>query len=268
MLSNYVTKGFFGMMTSMPMKIVDPTDKHPFYVVDGQDHERVTTVIDAVMGGPKSNMAYWGAELMSQYVEGRLLDTEWDYPAEEWYEDFKATPLNPNAVRDKAADRGKRAHTLFEDLVLGNATCTTNDDGSPVWVKHNDEEHAYAVESYDLGVVKAYREIALGIDGLLPEQRVFSKTHRFAGTADLIGGSLVADVKTHKPPARFTDFVQMAAYSLAWEEMTGQVIDAHMAILPHEDGTYTAYHSFVDPQVFIDVLNIYREQRNWKVVTA
>ena len=247
--------------TSKPT-IVDPTEKHPFYVVEGEDYVRVTSVINDVMGGPKSGMAFWGAKLMADYMEAMLSNTEYDAPSEEYYEDMLKTQFNPNAVKKAAGERGQQAHDLFEALVLGNLA--VDKSGDKLWVVSPDGIN-FVPTSYDLGVCKAYIEVAQGIDGLLPEQRVYSKSYRFAGKSDLIGGSVVCDVKTHNPPAYYTDFVQMGAYSQAWWEMTGQVIDTHIAILPHEDGTYTPYYSYVSPKVFLDCLSIYREMQKWEV---
>jgi len=221
---------------------------------------RVTTIISDVMSQGKSGMAYWGGRLATEFFATMFDSVTDEEDEDEWYAAWKSSEWSPQGQLKVAQDRGKQAHHLFEKLLTREATLL--EEGGVLYAEVDGFRHVPV--SYDLAVCKAYRDVFSDIEGLLSEQRVYSVEHGFAGTADLIAGSVIGDLKTHKPPARFSDMVQTAAYSLAWEEMTGQHIDHHMVVMAGEDGEYVIAHGFVEPSVFLAVKQVWHAMKAWE----
>ena len=221
---------------------------------------RVTHIISEVMSQAKSGMAYWGAQLATQYFCTLFDAVTDDDDEDEWWEDFKASPMSPAAQLKEAQDRGTQAHDLAERLFKGEVHVESRD--GVLWVVESDFE--FVPTRYDLAAVRAYQKFA-DIDDMRSEERVYSAEYEFAGTADMIAGSVIGDFKTHKPPVRFSDMVQESAYGLAWEEMTGQHIDTHMVVLLGEDGDFTVGTGYVDPSVFLAVKEVWHALKEWRL---
>jgi hypothetical protein len=266
-MTEHIKRPFIGVTNVATKTIQAPVEDGTHYVVDGEEYVRVTSVIDTVHGGPKSGMAYWGAGRFADYIEAVTEGTEFETTAEDIYQEFVASPFNPNTVKKAAGQRGDAAHKLFERLI--NGACSVDTKNGILWVVEHDAEGfpAFVPSSYDLGVVRAYLDIFQGIGDVHAEQQVYSDKYKFAGKSDVIRNPICADVKTHNPstkkdkwaPGYWTDFLQEAAYALAWEEMTGEVLDEYMVILPAEDGSYATAHGYIRPETFLRTLEIYHE---------
>ena len=120
------------------------------------------------------------------------------------------------AKGDEAKETGTDAHNALEAFVLGKQYTTTTPGG------------ALALQSYKEGTIE--------ITDPVTEVAVLSRQHNFAGRFDLlctIGGKrIMCDWKTNKRDARFNpsgahmeNFLQLAAYSLAWDEEHEEHID-------------------------------------------
>jgi hypothetical protein len=243
-------------VTEPIIRLRDPDADEYEVEIDGvvKPLRRVTSILSKVTGGPKDGMAYYGGALATEYYTA-LLDEDYD----EWYEEWKAGPRSPRAALKDAQERGKQAHKLFEDLISGEAIVTTKNGLKWVTYRNADPAISFVAQRYDLGALRAYEtEIAPIITEteVLSEQKLYSLTYEYAGTADLIipEFGLVGDLKTHNPPWRESDFLQMAAYSGAWEEMTGQVLDRQLVIIAKEDGNYEAWSGFMPPTAFLSLL--------------
>ena len=94
--------------------------------------------------------------------------------------------------------------------------------------------HVDAVQSFVTREVKAAIEI---------ERQVYSVRLRYGGTLDLIAdtqtcGRCIVDWKSSGDVTRTA--IQMAGYSLAWQEMTGETITTGIMVTLGEDGRYKA----------------------------
>jgi hypothetical protein len=233
-----------------------------YYMVDGEPYYRVTHMIDTVHGGPKGGMSYWGAKLMADYIEAVTEGTEFETTAEDIYAELLASPFNPNTVKKEAGTRGDKAHGLFEGLILGELRAVQR--GSMLWIE-SPTDFDYVPTSYELGAARAYLDIFAGIEGVLPEQKVVSHKHHYAGRSDVIRAPIIADLKTHKPndkkepwaPGYWTDFLQQAAYALARNEETGEEFNEYMVILPTDEGEYLTAHWFIEPEMFLHTVAMF-----------
>lgn len=126
--------------------------------------------------------------------------------------------LSPQSRRDAAADKGTSLHAQLEKLAKGKKVKETP-DLMPLlewWDKRGIQKEQVA----------------------LTEQVVCSLKHKYAGTLDLalnMGGKLwVVDLKTGK--SLYPKYkLQVEAYALAYEEMTGERVDK-LGVLHLNDG--------------------------------
>lgn len=120
------------------------------------------------------------------------------------------------AKSDEAKDTGTDAHNALEAYVLGTEYTTTTPGGAKA--------------------LQSFKDSVIHIDKAVTEQPILSRQHSYAGRFDLyceIGGKrLIADWKTNKRDKRFNpsgahmdNFLQMAAYALAWHEEHGVWVD-------------------------------------------
>jgi hypothetical protein len=169
-----------------------------FYELDGKRVDGVTTVLN--QGIPKPALTGWAAREVATYAAGNLdqirdmLDSGGEGPTVAF---LKGIPWQK---RDEAAVRGTDVHALAEQLVNG--------------VEVEVPEHLYGhVDGYARWLDEA------DITPLLTEFVVGSRTHGYAGTADLLivdkhGVKRIADIKTSKGVYGETA-LQLAAYRFA-----------------------------------------------------
>lgn len=201
-----------------------------------------TTIIGEVLAKPPSAMAWWGFRdgLRGVADAGAAGEPIGQLDAEGLEELLKARGVNPNMTRDAAGSRGTNAHEVLELLAdgrYGDAETAAREE-----TKAEGTEYCRAAIVWWEEQVMPHLETG-AIDKVLSEEKLFSLDHRYAGTADiaihwtgeydedhLFPGWEIGDAKTHKPAAGFTkkgaayisDAVQLRAYRVAFEEMTGE----------------------------------------------
>jgi hypothetical protein len=213
------------------------TQKRGFYeiVTDAGNKAkltRVTTALDWVLGDGKSAMAYYGGKQFAKWL-GEAED-EW----EEHYIAWKASYFDPNKTLRRRGKEGTASHQLFQNLLEGKSTVERDFERDIFWI--NDEEMRLVAAGYDRGVVEAfinvYQPVLLGGAKLETEKRLYWTehpiddctdhdkqgrcTHGFSGTCDVFWNeNQIDDLKTHVPGYRFSEWMQMAMYGLAAEQM-------------------------------------------------
>ena len=154
------------------------------------------------------------------------------------------------------------------------------------YVRECIERSGLADAVYANSPIQAFQEWAVSerIRFIASEQRLYSKTHWIAGTADLIfekdGKRYVGDVKTYKKLWDRVPVMQCAGYALMWEEMNGQQptglthvpppnIDGYCIInLPKErefnpsEDVMWSYDTEGDTEAFLSALRLYRYLNN------
>lgn len=189
------------------------------YKLDGRLLSGVTTIIDGTSS--KQNLIGWAANMAVDYV--KVKRDEWFLNdgnsagfvvhLDGWLEEARTAYAKK---RDKAASKGTDTHQLVEDwinwLILRANGVYDEILPNPV---HDPAIQSFATWAYDNKV-----------KFIAAEQRLFSETHGFAGTCDfvaMIDGKLtIGDLKTYPKMWSADAFIQMGAYSLCWNELTGE----------------------------------------------
>lgn len=172
---------------------------------------------------------------------------------------LKENRLRPEDQKHEAADRGKKAHTALEDL----AKLAINEDAAA-----SDRMAGRILEKqrstpFDRATASWWLDRSPEV--VATEARLKSLKHMFAGSADLVwrdgdGNMVMSDLKSRKEgqPAWESDHIQVGAYSLAWEEQTGQAIDIETVLVVRADGTWDEYESKLDNRaIFLDLLSAF-----------
>ena len=168
------------------------------YELDGERVDGVTTILSN--GIPKPAIPRWASRSVGEYVAENLdtvaamLETGGPGPTTHYLANV------PWQKRDDAAVRGTEVHALAEQLILGGEV---------------------DVPAHLVGHVQGYSDWLdrSGATPLLTEFVVASRSHKYAGTADLIidvpgVGAVIADIKTSKGVYGETA-LQLAAYRWA-----------------------------------------------------
>ena len=215
----------------------------------------VTTILNAL---PK-NLTWWAAKLG---VKGALdlvrngFDIEGDdldELTERAYEEYKKAKVHtPNAVRDKAGDRGSAAHDALERFVKGEA------------VSDEDTQNPY----FQAGLKWLKEKGPNKADVVAAEIPLFSLEHRFAGTCDLLykkdGQYCVADWKTSKSIYE-SHLVQVSAYAAAAVEMgIAEAPVKAVVVCIKPNGTYTEKVSPCSLEDFLAVKRVYDFLQSFK----
>jgi len=117
------------------------------------------------------------------------------------------------------ANRGKATHLAIHYMIQDRLDWNTVDER----IKPRIEAFKKCIKENDFKIEKS-------------EIKLCSKRYRFAGTLDLIlAGGILADIKSSIEP---TVDLQLAAYSLLWEENNKTKIKKACAIELKEDGNY------------------------------
>lgn len=214
------------------------TQKRGFYEIETDAGNkakltRVTTSLDWVLGDGKSAMAYYGGKQFAKW----LGESE-----EEWmshYEGWKASDFDPNKTLRRRGKEGTASHTLFQGFLEGTSSIHLDAENDRFWIDNGTDEPFVAV-GFDRGVVElfinVYQPIVLGGAKLETEKRLYWTehpiddctdhdkqgrcTHGFSGTCDVFWPeNQIDDLKTHVPGYRFSEWMQMAMYGLAAEQM-------------------------------------------------
>lgn len=184
-----------------------------FYFVDGEPFLTVTTILKVV---DKSGPLMWWAcgetydYMMKELANGRTPDR-------------KASIMARNRTSTIAKDRGTAVHSIVE--AWKNIDEVVGQEGP--FREYAKAFKQFLVDHPDLEIVEQ-------------ERTCFSRTHRYAGTVDMIaklGGKLIViDVKTGK--ALYPEVqLQASAYAQALKE-EGTAIESTSALLLKDDGKY------------------------------
>lgn len=165
------------------------------YLLDGKPVDGVTTVLSN--GLPKPALVPWAAREVARFASSnrQLVQT---LQEDELFDLFKGAPFRD---RDRAANRGGEVHRLAQRLAQGKEV---------------------SVPDELIGHVDAYlkfREVWTPSEEIL-EFSVFSRRHRYAGTADLWArirglGRTLLDFKTNRSGPFGEVGLQLAAYANA-----------------------------------------------------
>jgi hypothetical protein len=186
-----------------------------FYEVEDEKYPSVTSIL-SVIGKPA--LINWAAKVEREMVLDVSADLYLDAPLEKMSKPAWITTMQTRLGKAKAsakelakaAEIGSQAHSLIEWTLL-----------SELVTAPGPEPKISAKAGYAFAAWLRWRE-SVNLKPLLVEQVVWSKTHRYAGTLDLLaevnGILTVVDWKTGKaiyPEA----FLQNAAYRHAIREM-------------------------------------------------
>lgn len=176
----------------------------------------------------KDFLAPWAAKLAAEYM-AKVTEGSDAKRIDEAKRQFKL-------AADEGARAGKLGHAFVEAKLKKEEFEYPEDDKDVLVV----DSVAQAFE----GFMRDWSPEIVGIEEIL-----YSKTHNFAGTADFIakvdGKLVIGDWKTtntsrYNPDGIYpTYFAQLGAYSLAYEEMTGEEVEELMVVnLPKDGGEY------------------------------
>lgn len=238
------------------------------YTLDGKSLVGVTTVVGII---DKPQLISWASNMAVDYIksnsdsEKKGVDDFWTYESKESVlEDARKAWCYK---RDSAGDVGTSCHNWIEQYAKS---------------KINDTEYLPEYENEQVEkMVNKFIEWSNenDIKFLLSEQRLYSKTHFFAGTVDLLierdGKKYIADIKTAKDIYQ-QNFIQMAGYHIALEEL-GKVQDlaGYTVINIPKEMTRkgeaklkvrTLYKTEQHKKAFLNCLDLYRYMNEYKPV--
>lgn len=180
----------------------------------------VTTIIGGNLGWNKGVLLGWTKKMMRQGID-------------------------PDKVRDAAADVGTLAHSLIEEHITERAphleTVPVNrDDYSPAHMK-------LAMNAFQAFLDWAETwEINFESPDVLSEERLVSEWYQFGGTLDFIvplqGELVLIDFKTSN--GLYVEHrIQLAAYQYLYKEHTGLLLGTHLLQFGKEEPTFH-HHPF------------------------
>ena len=180
-----------------------------WYGVNDEKYNRVTTILDKTV--PKPGLLVWSRRTALTHV-AQLVD---DHPGRIAKRDLRkyliAADVEPDRVKDEAADWGTRAHAAVqadvESLILGNPPPVPSEEMEPV--------------------VEAFRAFTLGrgLTWFASELTVYIPYWKVAGTMDAVamdsnGNWLIMDWKTSKGFYQ-EQALQLGAYAEGFAHLTG-----------------------------------------------
>lgn len=222
------------------------------YFIDGEKADGVTTLIGD--GVPKPALTAWAARVVAEHVADNLEAVAAMGPLGR---DAIVTALKalPWSDRNKAATKGTDVHDLAAQLIDGTAIDVPDDLAGYV------EACVAFMDEWKVAPI-------------LVETTVANRTHRYAGTLDVVGtvtpptgidGPRVAiiDYKTSASGIFAEVALQLAAYAHAdvYLDGTGEEVPMSsvsigwgLAVWLRSDGSYEVYPVDVGPLVFRDFL--------------
>lgn len=207
---------------------------HVYTVTDGGQKFKVpsvTTILKIINKGEA--MVQWAANCASEYMRAALQPGQ-VYTAEELREVCNRARFNFRKVSEKAMDIGNITHHWVEEYLLKGEEALFNLPANPEAAKSSVAASTWLRQ-------QSFRPTKI-------EMKLYSRKHRFAGTMDAGGSGVVwvnnrkaiVDWKTSK--AIYDEHrLQLAAYNVAYEEMTGEEIDERWLVrLGKDDGEFEA----------------------------
>lgn len=269
--------------------MTEVTQKRGFYeiVTDAGNKaklDRVTGCIDWVLGDGKGAMSYYGGKQFAKWLGDS--EDEW----KEHYEAWKQSDFDPNKTLRRRGKEGTASHTLFQNLIEGKVILTGPDHEGDFFFEMPGDI-PFLAAGFDRGVIElfvnVYQPSLLGglkvecekrlywtehpIDDCTDHDKQGRCTHGFSGTCDVFFGTQIDDLKTHVPGYRFSEWVQMAMYSLAIEQMyPGTKITKQRIVLAHdapneETGLYYEVQDdrFLPSSIVPLFYELYKARRDW-----
>lgn len=196
-----------------------------YYTIDGKSFPSVTSILNVLN---KPQLLNWAVRLTRDYIKHelfafRLADSLKDLDLDNL---LAKSAAERDRVRNAAADQGIAVHSSIASYV-GNKSSIAREDP----------------------IIIAFREWqgAAKFEPIASERLVFSREHEYAGTADLIGtvdGRLaLIDIKTGR--GVYPEYkLQLAAYAVAWGEMTGHFPEICFNLHVKSDFTITEANTF------------------------
>lgn len=221
------------------------------YIITSDGKRTVTPSVTTILGAlPKKGLDWWGFKLGLQAAMSVTHDGAYDLDA--LYADAKLTDHAPHRALRKAGARGTDVHQVAEVLLR---------DGRLEDLPAN----TGASEGYVDALLSWHDERGVSEwDVVAVEARLFSATHLFAGTADVIakrpdGVYVVGDFKTSKGIYE-SHMLQATAYAAAAREM-GLIPDgaeiAPLVIRLDLDGSFEVRRSIYEIEDFVSVQRVH-----------
>jgi PD-(D/E)XK nuclease superfamily len=201
------------------------------YTIDGKRYPSVTSILNVLN---KPQLINWATRIARDYVKKELfafrrVDSLKDLDLDDI---LAKSATEHNRVRDAAADHGIAVHNTIASYVSNKSNVAHNDPFIIAFSEWQESSHFVPIAS---------------------ERLVFSHEHGFAGTADLIGtlndGLALLDIKTGR--GVYPEYkLQLAAYAVAWGEMSGHFPEVCMNLHVKSDFTITEANSFTATELF------------------
>jgi PD-(D/E)XK nuclease superfamily len=202
-----------------------------YYTIDGRKFPSVTTILNVLN---KPQLVNWAARITRDFIKQELF-------AFRRADSFKDLDLDilleksakeHDRVRTAAADHGIAVHSSIASYVAAKSNVAYNDPAVFAFSEWEESSQFVSIAS---------------------ERLVFSHEHGFAGTADLIGtlnGRLaLLDIKTGR--GVYPEYkLQLAAYAIAWGEMSGHFPEVCMNLHVQSDSTITEANYFTATELF------------------
>lgn len=233
----------------------------------------VTTIISKVLAKPQ--LVPWTYRETRDAISGlvnlfistypndldELIDVLADSDMLEAY--LKENKLRPEDQTRDAQDRGKKAHSMLERM--GELALSDDDSAADALAARILEKDTYT--PFDKASAGWWLDRKPSV--VASEERLMSLRYQYAGSTDLIwrdsdGALVVSDLKSRKAhlDAYDSDHIQAAAYAIAFEEMTGQVVDRETAIIVRDDGTWDEYVPAFDARAtWLSILDTYNNMQ-------
>jgi PD-(D/E)XK nuclease superfamily len=202
-----------------------------FYTINGRDYPSVTTILNVIN---KPQLIDWAVRITRDYVKQELFALQRADSLQDLNVDglLAKSSSEHNRVKRAAANRGTDIHHRIAASI--------------------DDEDDFACDQDP--VVNAFRtwQDEAKFAPIATEKLVFSREHSYAGTADLIGmvnGKLaVLDIKTGR--GVYPEYkLQLAAYAVAWGEMTGHFPEVCINLHVRSDFTIIEANTFTGSEL-------------------
>ena len=203
-----------------------------YYTIDGKSYPSVTSILDVLN---KPQLVNWAVRLTREYIKQQLFalrhaDSLKDLNVEDL---LVKSALEHDRVRNSAADHGTDIHRRIAAHV-------------------GDKYPHIALNDPIVTTFRAWQDEVQFVP-IASEKLMFSREHGYAGTADLIGtlnGRLaLLDIKTGR--GVYPEYkLQLAAYAVAWGEMTGHFPEVSANLHVKSDFTITEANTFTGAELF------------------
>jgi len=191
------------------------SEKHRYYV-DDEHYPSVTTILSVIdRSAPLMN---WAVRMAVSYIGNNLDRLRGSLNESKAMAILTEAKGEAQRIKQEAADTGTKIHDIIHRLEIKKETIPMDLLEEPVrngvnaWLKWKKDT---------------------GFEGEQGEFIIYSKSHKFAGTVDLLGTigdkRVMADLKSGGHYS--THFLQLAGYNLAYKEMNpDENIDEHWLI--------------------------------------